>query len=88
MLEIYECIKDKILDFVLYVPRRFYKYFIEVKLIKEENEKLKVLNENMRKTFKAITYECERNDYGFPECNKRKIKELAKVFGDTANSND
>lgn len=81
-----EIIKDKILDFVLYVPRRFYKYFIEVKLIKEENEKLKVLNENMRKTFKTIIRKAEENDYGAPNVKCKKIIELAMIFDDKTNS--
>ena len=88
MPEIWECIKNKILDFVLYIPRKIARHFEDYNYYKREYLKQRAIINDYLKRFKSITYECERNDYGFSECNKRKIKEFAQVFGDTANSND
>lgn len=85
---ILEFIKNKMLDFILYIPRKIAKHFEEYNFYKREYLKQKAIINDYLKRFKAIKYEAERNNYGMPDINRRKIIEFTQVFGDTVNSSE
>lgn len=75
LIDFIECIKNVI----LFIPRKIAEHFIRYQELDEQCKKDAGIKEAYRRRLNYIKLEAERNNYGDPECQIRKIIELAST---------
>lgn len=77
LLECFIDFLEGLKNIVLFIPRKIYQHFENYRILEEQCKKDAGIKEAYRRRLSCIKLEAERNNYGNPESQIRKIKELA-----------
>lgn len=73
-----QCIREKITDTILFIPRKIYFHFENYKIMEIELQKEKAINNDLKKRLKTCKYYAECNSYNDHDY-REKIKEIANI---------